>query len=136
MDGVTMRSMATCSWGRDRLDLFWVDGGALWHRAWSAGTWLEPESLGGSPASGPTVTAWAADQMEVFIIFSDGQLWNRYWDGQSWHEWHTLGGDLVGQPAASSWGDDRLDVFAFGRDGALWHRWWNGSAWVPWETVG
>jgi len=83
-------------------------------------------------ASGPAVTAWAVDRMEVFAIFDDGELWDRYWDGESWHAWESLGGSLTGQPAASSWGPDRLDVFAPGRDGRLWHRYWDGSHWVDW----
>jgi hypothetical protein len=132
-----MQDHAAVSWGRDRLDLFWVDDEqTLWHRAWG-GSWGEPESLGGPIASPPTVTAWAPDRMEVFAVRDDGELWNRYWDGMSWHAWESLGGSLaIGvAPAASSWGDDRLDVFATGTDGATWHRWWDGIRWVPWERV-
>ena len=66
-------------------------------------TWGEPESLGGTLASTPAVTAWAVDQLQVFAIFPDGELWNRYWDGKAWHAWESLGGELTGTPAASSW---------------------------------
>jgi hypothetical protein len=131
-----MRDLAAVSWAPDRIDLFWVDEtGALWHQPFDGDTWLAPESLGGTLASGPAVTAWAVDQLEVFAIFPDGELYDRYWDGESWHPWESLGGDLdpSGQPAASSWSADRLDVFAPGRDGRTWHRWWDGSRWVDWE---
>ena len=130
-------AVAAVSSGAGRLDLFWVDGSrALWHRSWSPGDgWAADESLGGRLASGPAVTAWAGDQMEVFAIFDDGELWDRYWDGTAWHPWESLGGSLTGQPAASSWGPDRLDVFAPGRDGRTWHRFWDGSRWVEWEQL-
>ena len=47
---------AAVSWSADRIDLFWVDtDGALVHRAFRAGTWDEPESLGGTLASAPAL---------------------------------------------------------------------------------
>jgi len=127
-------AVAAVSWGEGRLDLFWVDAErALRHRAWNAATgWLPEESLGGTLASGPAVTAWAVGQMEVFAIFDDGELWDRYWDGMAWHPWESLGGSLGGQPAASSWGPDRIDVWAPGRSGGVWHRYWDGTRWVDW----
>ncbi len=128
--------LVASSWGKDRIDLFWVgQDRALMHRWWDGSVWSADESLGGTLASGPAVTSWAVGEMEVFAIFPDGQLWDRYWDGAAWHPWETLGGELTGPPAASSWGADRLDVWAPGRDGRLWHRWWNGSEWVPWEQL-
>ncbi len=72
--------------------------------AFEADSWGDVESLGGTLASGPAVTAWAVDQMQVFAVFPDGELWNRYWDGASWHPWESLGGELAGDPAASSSG--------------------------------
>ena len=63
------------------------------------GAWAAPEDLGGTLASGPAVTAWAVNQMEVFAVFPDGTLWNRYWDGAAWHPWESLGGELaIGRP--------------------------------------
>lgn len=138
MSDMRGRGTASVSWGPDRIDLFWVDfDGALIHRASNKGGWADPESLGGTLASGPAVTAWAEDRMEVFAVMADGELWNRYWDGASWHAWETLGGELdpSEMPSASSWGPDRLDVFARGRDGMTWHRWWDGMRWVPWEHL-
>ena len=129
-------AVAAVSTGEGAIDLFWVDERrALWHRAMRGGSWSAPESLGGTLASPPAVTAWVPDQLEVFAILDDGALWDRYWDGTAWHAWETLGGELTGTPAASSWGPDRLDVFATGRDGRLWHRWWDGSRWVDWEQL-
>jgi len=128
--------IAATSRGPGLIDVFWVDADrSLWHQGYSDGAWQEPESLGGTLASGPTVVAWAVDEMEVFAVMDDGELWDRYWDGAAWHPWESLGGELAGQPAASSWGADRLDVFAPGRDGRLWHRWWDGTHWVDWEQL-
>lgn len=132
------RGTAAVARGEGRIDLFWVDfDGALIHRGFGDGAWAEAESLGGTLASAPAVTAWAVDEMEVFAVMPDGELWDRYWDGTSWHAWESLGGELdpSATPAASSWGPDRLDVFARGVDGRTWHRWWDGSRWVPWEQI-
>jgi hypothetical protein len=132
------RGLAAATWGPGRLDLFWVDDRRdLWHSAWVAGAWTEPESLGGELASDPTVVAWAEGEMEVFAVMDDGQLYNRYWDRSYWHPWESLGGDLdpASTPASSSWGADRLDVYARGRDGRTWHRWWDGLKWVDWEQI-
>ena len=91
------------------------------------------KSLGGRLASAPTVTSWAADEMQVFAIHGDGALWNRYWDGEAWHDWESLGGDLDSDPTACSWGPDRLDVFARGTGGDLLHAWWDGVRW-SWQS--
>lgn len=81
-----MNELAAVSWGEGRIDLFWVDRQrAPWHRAFIGGAWAEPESLDGRLASGPAVTAWGVDRMEVFAIFPDGELWDRFWDGAT-HE--------------------------------------------------
>ena len=98
--------IAAVSWGEGRIDRFWIGpDGDLLHAAFDGDRWLEAESLGGSPASVPGVTAWAVDQLQVFAVFADGELWNRYWDGTSWHPWESLGGELdpSGGAAASSW---------------------------------
>ena len=132
------RGYAATTWGPGRLDLFWVDEDrALWHAASIDGVWAEPETLGGTLASAPTVVAWAEGEMEVFAVMDDGELWNRYWDRTYWHQWESLGGELDPSwtPASSSSGGNRLDVYGRGRDGRTWHRWWDGTRWVPWEQA-
>ena len=133
-----MHGVAAASRGPGRIDLFWVDfDGVLIHQAFRDGVWADAESLGGTLASAPSVTAWGDEEMEVFAVMPDGELWDRYWDGEAWHAWESLGGELDGRsaPAASSWGADRLDVFARGLDGTVWHRWWDGARWVDWERL-
>jgi hypothetical protein len=130
--------IAAVSWGEDRIDRFWVGPeGDLLHAAFDGARWLETESLGGTPASTPGVTAWAIDELQVFAVFPDGELWNRYWDGARWHAWESLGGalDPGAGAAASSWSADRIDVWAIGVDGRTWHRFWDGARWVDWEQL-
>ena len=132
-----MHDNAAVSWGEGRIDRFWRDGDELRHQSFDGTTWGVVESLGGTLASGPAVTAWTRDRMEVFAVFPDGALWNRYWDGEQWHAWESLGGSLAlgSTPAATSWDADRLDVLASGTDGRTWHRWWDGTRWVDWEQL-
>ena len=100
-----MRDERRVSWGRSHRPVLGRRRRALWHRVFDGG-WGDAESLGGPLASGPAVTAWAPDRMEVFAVFPDGALWNRYWDGASWHAWESLGGRSRRRPtpAASSLG--------------------------------
>jgi hypothetical protein len=85
------RGFAATTWGPGRLDLFWVDDDrALWHQAWVAGAWVEPEPLEGELASGPTVVAWGADRLDVFARGTDGRTWHRWWDGAQWVPWEQL----------------------------------------------
>ncbi len=133
-----MNGLAATSWGKGRVDLFWIGtDGALWTRHWDLGGWSADLSLGGTPATTPTVVSWGVGQMEVFAVFPDGQLWERYFDGSDWHAWESLGGELATEPTptCSSWGPERLDVFAQGLDGLVWHRWWEGTRWVDWERL-
>ena len=87
-----MEGLTAVSWGRDRIDLFWI--GADWslmHRFWNGMSWSADETLGGHLVAPPAVTAWGDNEMEVFVISPEGELLNRYWDGAAWHDWHTLG---------------------------------------------
>ena len=69
-----MNSLAATSWGKGRIDLFWVGtDGALWTRHWDLGGWSADLSLGGTPASPPAAVSWGVGQMEVFSVFPDGQ---------------------------------------------------------------
>jgi hypothetical protein len=132
---LVMKGLTAVSWGGGRIDLFWVgDDGGLWHRAWSAGSWLPDERLGGHLTSAPAVVSWAANEMQVFVVARDGHLSNIYWDGTAWHHWVDMGGDFAAgaEVAASTSGANRIDVFV-NSAGELWHRWWDGTQWVDWQ---
>ena len=129
-----MNGLAATSWGKGRVDLFWIGTDGAVDAPLGPG-WLVRGPVAGRHASAPpAVVSWGVGQMEVFAVFPDGQLWDRYWDGSDWHAWESLGGELAleATPACSSWGPERLDVFAQGTM-AVWHRWWDGTRWVDWE---
>jgi len=94
------------------------------------------ESVGGYATSGPAVTSWGANRLDVFVRGWDNGLYHKWWDGSAWSGWESLGGSLASDPAAVSWGPNRLDVFTRGTDNALHHRSWNGIGWSSWESLG
>ena len=96
--------------------------------------WSGWESLGGVLASGPGVSSWAANRLDVFVRGTDNRLWHKWFSG-GWSGWESLGGVLTSGPAAVSWGPGRIDVFVRGTDNALHHKWYNG-AWSGWESLG
>jgi hypothetical protein len=52
-----LEGTAAVSWGKDRIDLFWVSADdALTHRSFREGAWDDPESLGGTLVSAPDLS--------------------------------------------------------------------------------
>src|SRR5207245_478165 len=97
-------------------------------------SWMPPpaqlrvvESVGGYATSGPAVTSWGANRLDVFARGWDNALYHKWWNGSAWSGWESLGGALASAPAAVSWGSDRLDVFALGADNALYRRSFTGG---------
>jgi N-acetylmuramoyl-L-alanine amidase-like protein/repeat uncharacterized protein DUF346 len=90
--------------------------------------------LGGELTSGPDVSSWGKERLDVFARGTDNALWHKWFNG-SWLGWEPQGGALTSDPSAVSWGSGRIDVFARGTDNALWHKWFNGS-WSSWESLG
>lgn len=97
-------------------------------------SWSGWESLGGILTSGPTVSSWAANRLDIFVRGADMALWHKWWNN-AWSGWEKLGGGLNSDPAAVSWGSKRIDVFVRGTDNALWHKWFN-NGWSGWESLG
>jgi hypothetical protein len=96
------------------------------------------ESLGGGIAAetGPALSAWGDNRLDVFVKGNDSQLWHRFWNGTVWSPWQPLGGVLTSDPAAVSWAPGRIDVFVKGGDGQVWHMHFNGTSWSGWEPLG
>src|SRR2546428_7309997 len=94
------------------------------------------ESVGGYAASGPAVTSWGANRLDVFVRGWDNALYHKWWNGSAWSGWESLGGTLASDPAAVSWGPNRLDVFTRGTDHPLAPPSWDGSHWSSSESVG
>ncbi len=97
-------------------------------------TWLGWESLEGKLTSGPGVSSWGPERLDVFARGTDAALWHKCFDSD-WSDWESLGGVLTSAPAVVSWGRDRIDVFARGADLALWHKWFDNE-WSGWESLG
>jgi len=98
--------------------------------------WAAQTNFAGPVASGPTVSSWSSDRMDVFYKGTDGQLYHRFSQGNSgWSPQEPLGGVLTSAPAAVSWGPNRIDVFVRGTDLQMWHKFWAG-AWSNWEPLG
>jgi peroxiredoxin len=88
------------------------------------------------PNTGPAVSSWAAERLDVFMVGTDHALWHKwYQSGLGWSAWESLGGSLTSSPAAVSWSNGRIDVFARGSDGTLQHKWFSGG-WSGWESLG
>src|ERR1700743_3579982 len=74
--------------------------------------WSGWENLGGAIVSGPAVSSWSANRLDVFAPGTDNHMWHKWWNGSSWSGWEDLGGVILGSPAAVSWGPNRIDTFA------------------------
>jgi hypothetical protein len=85
--------------------------------------WNGWQDLGGTIVSGPAVSSWAQNRLDVFAKGTDNQLYHKWWDGSSWHPWQKLGGTFKDSPAAVSWGQNRIDVFVRGMDDHLGQLW-------------
>jgi hypothetical protein len=123
-----------------RIDVF-VRGSdnALWHKwydgnsdRWGSNVNAHWESLGGILTSGPGVSSWWKDRLDVFVRGGDNILWHKtHRHGGGWLYYEPLGGGILGgridsDPAAVSWGNRRIDVFVRGSDNTLWHKWYAG----------
>ena len=77
---------------------------AATHPSKSANSWSNWEDLGGVLTSGPGVSSWAANRLDVFVRGTDNALWHKWWNGSSWNGWESLGGVITSAPTAASWG--------------------------------
>lgn len=57
--------------------------------SWSGFTPISSTSVG----SGPAVSSWRANRLDVFARGTDGAMKHSWYDG-SWHDWESLGGVL------------------------------------------
>ena len=101
LGGILTSNPAACSWGSNRIDVFYPgQNDNLLHKAWDGQSW-RPEEEG-----------------------QNINLLHKAWDGQSWRPEEDLGGSRIAysNPAACSWGSNRIDVFYRGQNYHLWHR--------------
>lgn len=130
--------LAATAFGQDKLALLTTSGdGKLWWRQLTgADNWTDWQYVGGSLASGPSVTSPSQGRFDVVARDASNQVQHiTYVEGIGWGAWRSLGGAITGTPAVTSWGADRLDVFARGLVGDLQfagsHELFaNGARWV------
>lgn len=128
-DGVTTDVFARTSNGSDF---------EIWRITHDGSSWGSWQSLGGGFKSGPAVSSWNNQEMNVFAIGLDDALWNNQWSAGTWSGWVSLGGPgqaLRSTPAAVSRGDGKVDVFALGADKHIWQR-SHDNGWQPWASRG
>ncbi len=87
---------AVTSWGKNRLDVFFVDSTGHLQQKWYNGAWQPLNPVGGSNflSGSPSAVAWksqsGAQRLDVFVRGENYDLWQKYWQG-SWSGWYDLG---------------------------------------------
>jgi N,N-dimethylformamidase beta subunit-like, C-terminal len=106
---------AAVSWDSNRIDVFIrgrdnASNTVIWRKVFD-GVWQGWEAIEipavGLPAdlsSGPAVSSYAKNRLDLFVKGADKALWRRKWDGSDWQEeWESLGGGFESDSAAVSW---------------------------------
>jgi hypothetical protein len=154
------------SWGSDQFHSCFINanaGNAMFH-AWFtgrqfAGSQWQTENIGGVWTSGPSLTSWGPQRLDVFGVGTDMGIYHKWWPGDGiggGKGWQPAGADtegigspdgkpLQGGPKVVSWAPGRLDVFVLASDDRIYHKAWE-IAWVTptnptgwqsqWEVLG
>jgi len=140
-------SLAACSWGQSRADLFGLDSdGNVLHLYGDPGSssQLDWENLGSLFTNGEkfqgslAACSWDLRRLDLFGLDSDGNVLHGWWSGSgSWvgENLYTvqfpssLPPALEGSVAACSLGSNRIDVFVLDSGGKVIHLFYNGAAW-------
>lgn len=133
--------LAAVSFGEDKLALLTTSGdGKLWWRQLTGSdSWTDWQYVGGSLASGPSVTSPAPGRLDVVARDAANQVQHiTYIEGNGWGAWRSLGGEVTGTPSVSHWAPNRINVFARGLDGTLKQTWSDdlGGNWYIWHSLG
>ena len=84
--------------------------------------WSGWDDLGGSFNAGPSVVAWSANRLDVFLRGPGQTLLHRAFNGAKWSPVENLGPSVLGGPGAVARGPDRIDIFVRGADNQLWQK--------------
>ena len=145
-----MRAIATASYAKGNVDIFWPDKNlTLWHAASSGSAWSADFNVGFGQTfvSVPAATGCMAPppqsqnprarrhrapapRVDVFALGPDFSMrqqttWNGALETGGWND---LGGIVTSAPAAIAWNRDRIDVFGVGLDAAMYQRTVAGSS--------
>ena len=70
---------AACSWGSNRIDVFYPGlNDNLLHKAWDGQSWRPEEGLRGRIlTSSPAACSWGSNRIDVFYRGQNNHLWHR-----------------------------------------------------------
>ncbi|WP_446458963.1 hypothetical protein [Streptomyces rochei] len=114
--------MGAASWATGRLDLVarGAESNKLFHRVLRGTSWSKCSARS---QSGPAVSTWGPNRLDVFAKDWDNHLQHRFWNGQQWSEWLDLGTiGTTDAPAAVSRKEGNIELFVRGRNNHLYHR--------------
>jgi hypothetical protein len=90
LGGAYVGEPAAVSWAPGRLDVLAVGAAdrALYHQAFDANTWSQPQRLNAGTqrgvAASPTVLSGGPNRLEALVPVEDGQIRIGTWEGQAW----------------------------------------------------
>jgi hypothetical protein len=130
-------SPEACSWGPERMDVFYESGGSLKHvwyphgEDWSFEQDMTAAFGHGPIRSGGAAAGWEPGRVDLFWETTGRHLGHAWFPwGDDWSGTEDLTNlragtynRIFGPPAVCSWGPGRLDVFYVASDGTMRHIW-------------
>jgi hypothetical protein len=96
--------------------------------SWDGGGWNGWTSLGGQFSSGPAVSSWGPNRLDVFGRGLDNTLYTNSWSGSTWSGWRQVSAEPIdSDPAAVSRGTNRIDLFARHANKQIYTRFSDGT---------
>ena len=136
-DDVVPDAITACSWGPDRIDIFWRRspselGQKSWVGRWE--NWTHRVTGGGPPAA----CSWGVGRIDLFWVEpGGGSLVHKWWNGSSWDNQESIprqaGVPFPGRVAACAWGPGRLDIFWHEPSGNLGQLWTGAHGTERWQ---
>jgi hypothetical protein len=79
LGGILTSSPAACSWGSNRIDVFYPGlNDNLLHKSWDGQSWRPEEGLRGRIlTSSPAACSWGSNRIDVFYRGLNDHLWHR-----------------------------------------------------------
>jgi hypothetical protein len=79
LGGILTSDPAACSWGSNRIDVFYLGQNTnLLHKSWDGQSWSTEEDLGGRILnSSPAACSWGSNRIDVFYRGQNNHLWHR-----------------------------------------------------------
>ncbi|KAL8713161.1 MAG: hypothetical protein Q9220_002682 [cf. Caloplaca sp. 1 TL-2023] len=99
------------SWGKDRIDVFFLNGDAqITHLYWTGNEWRDESEVFTSPKGYKwdtlTTSSWGKGRLDLFAAGPDSGLWHMFYDGYQWIQWESLSAaddEPVGQVSVATW---------------------------------